>query len=397
MKSFCSAAVRGYCSSLILALLACSALGQTSTTQGVPQRVSIGYAGPMTGPVGHLVRGNAQSAQLAIEEVNKQGLVIGGRPTEFELIVEDDAANSLLATQVANTLVAKRVAAVIGHLNSEESIHAAKIYSKSGIPMLSPGATDPKLTRMGLKGVFRLVASEQQVNEAFGAHAARKLALRTVFVIDDRWRDGKNTTNAFTKGFQAAGGKVVDREVLYLETRDIARVVERIALTKADAVFLGGTASMDRLAAILFQQMRDKGLTTPLLGSSDVCSVDFPEFVGIPIERGKVLCADGGGSTADREANAHQFNQRFTQRFRADPLFSTQSTYDAVHVLVAAMLRANSVLPSEFLRQLFLTDHNGVSARIRFNQFGDLLGGPVTLFSYADRELVAWEVLTTPE
>jgi branched-chain amino acid transport system substrate-binding protein len=104
-----------------------------------------------------------------------------------------------------------------------------------------------------------------------------------------------------------------------------------------------------------------------------------------------------GGITDDLKASVDAFNQRFLERFGTAPILYARHTYDAINVLVNAMVRANSVVPAVFSRQLAATDHNGVSGRIRFNRFGDVRAGSLALFTYSERQRVPSEVFLTSD
>ena len=84
--------------------------------------VKLGFAGPLTGQIANLGKDNERGAQLAIEDINAQHLVIGGKQVVLQLDSQDDAADPRTATQVAQRLVDDGVVAVIGHMTSGTSI-----------------------------------------------------------------------------------------------------------------------------------------------------------------------------------------------------------------------------------------------------------------------------------
>ena len=79
----------------------------------------------MTGGIAHLGKDNENGAKLAIADLNKAGLTIGGQKVKFELLSEDDAADPKQGTAAAQKLVDAKVAGVIGHLNSGTTIPAS--------------------------------------------------------------------------------------------------------------------------------------------------------------------------------------------------------------------------------------------------------------------------------
>ena len=108
--------------------------------------VRLGHVAPLTGPQAHLGKDNENGARMAIDELNAQGLEIGGAKVKFDLVAEDDQADPKQGTIVAQKLVDAKVNGVIGHLNSGTTIPASKIYFDAGIPQISGSATNPKYT-----------------------------------------------------------------------------------------------------------------------------------------------------------------------------------------------------------------------------------------------------------
>jgi branched-chain amino acid transport system substrate-binding protein len=137
--------------------------------------VKIGQVSPMTGPIAHLGKDNEFGARLAIEDLNAEGVEIGGKKVKFELVSEDDQADPKIGTQVAQRLVDAQVVGVVGHLNSGTTIPASKIYSDAGIPQISPSATNPDYTKQGYKTTFRVIANDVQQGKALGEFAVDNL------------------------------------------------------------------------------------------------------------------------------------------------------------------------------------------------------------------------------
>ena len=101
--------------------------GAVAAVVDAPLIVKIGHAGQLTGPQAHLGKDNEHGVELAIETLNAEHRVIGGRPVQFEMVSEDDAADPQQATVVAQRLVDDGVAGVVGHWNSGTTIPASAI------------------------------------------------------------------------------------------------------------------------------------------------------------------------------------------------------------------------------------------------------------------------------
>src|SRR5689334_3649526 len=70
-----------------------------------PDVVRIGFASPLTGPQAHYGQDNVNGARMAIDDLNAQKFRIRGQVVRFELVVEDDKADPLTGTVVAQRLV----------------------------------------------------------------------------------------------------------------------------------------------------------------------------------------------------------------------------------------------------------------------------------------------------
>ena len=90
--------------------------------------VKIGHVAPTSGAIVHLGKDNENGARMVIEELNASGMMIGGKPVTFELLVEDDAADLRMGTAAAQRLVDAKVNGVVVHLNSVTTIRASSIY-----------------------------------------------------------------------------------------------------------------------------------------------------------------------------------------------------------------------------------------------------------------------------
>ncbi|MBP7485193.1 MAG: branched-chain amino acid ABC transporter substrate-binding protein, partial [Aquabacterium sp.] len=139
--------------------------------------VRIGHVAPVSGAQAHFGRDNENGARLAIEELNAQGVVIGGKKVKFELVAEDDAADPKQGTAAAQKLCDAKVNGVIGHLNSGTTIPAAKIYNSCGLPMITPSATNPELTTLGYKSVYRMLANDNALGAGLAKYAKDTLKL----------------------------------------------------------------------------------------------------------------------------------------------------------------------------------------------------------------------------
>ncbi|MES2631860.1 MAG: branched-chain amino acid ABC transporter substrate-binding protein [Pseudomonadota bacterium] len=342
--------------------------------------VKIGHVAPTSGGIAHLGKDNENGARLAIEELNAKGVTIGGKKAKFELIAEDDAADPKQGTAAAQKLADQKVNGVIGHLNSGTSIPASKIYSEAGIPQISPSATNPKFTRQGYKTTFRVVADDVHLGGTLGRYAVKELKGKTIGVIDDRTAYGQGVADEFEKAVKAAGGKIAGREFTTDKATDFMSILTTMKGKKPDVLFFGG---MDAVAGPMLKQMKSLGINAKFMGGDGICSSELPKLAGDGMADGQVVCAEAGGVEGTQKKGMEEFGVKFKKRFNADVQVYAPYVYDAVNVMVAAMVKAGSADPAKYLPVLAKTDgYKGVTGNISFDNKGDVKNGALTLYTY---------------
>jgi len=345
--------------------------------------VKIGHVAPTSGTGAHLGKDNENGARMAIEELNAKGVTIGGKKVKFELLAEDDASDPKQGTAAAQKLVDAKVNGVIGHLNSGTSIPASKIYSDAGIPQISPSATNPKYTRQGYKTTFRVVADDMALGGTLGKYAVKEMKGKSIAVIDDRTAYGQGVADEFEKGVKAAGGKTVGREFTNDKATDFTAILTSLKAKKPDIVFFGG---MDAVAGPMLRQMKQLGINAKMMGGDGICSGELPKLAAGTMADGQVVCAEAGGID-DKDTAAKKgmedFRAAFKKKFNADVQIYAPYVYDAVNVMVAAMVKAGSAEPAKYLPVLAkTTGYKGVTGTIAFDDKGDIKNGALTIHSY---------------
>jgi len=345
--------------------------------------VKIGHVGPTSGGIAHLGKDNENGARMAIDELNAKGVMIGGKKAKFELLAEDDAGDPKQGTAAAQKLVDAKVSGVIGHLNSGTSIPASKIYSDAGIPQISPSATNPKFTRNGYKTTFRVVADDVHLGGTLGKYAVTQVKGKSIAVIDDRTAYGQGVADEFEKGVKGAGGKTVAREFTNDKATDFTAILTSIKAKKPDVIFFGG---MDAVAGPMLRQMKTLDIKAKFMGGDGICSGELPKLAAGTMADDQVICAEAGGID-EKDAAAVKamadFKAKFKTKFNADVQIYSPYVYDALNLMVAAMVKAGSAEPAKYLPVLAKTEgYKGVTGTISFDNKGDVKNGALTMHSY---------------
>lgn len=349
--------------------------------------VKIGHAAPLTGPQAHLGKDNENGTRLAIEEANAAGIVIGGQKVKFELLSEDDQADPKTGTIVAQKFVDMKVNGVIGHLNSGTTIPASKIYSDAGIPQISPSATNPKYTQQGFKTAFRVMANDEQQGKVLGEYAIDKLGAKKVAIIDDRTAYGQGLADEFEKAVKAHGGTVVGREFTTDKSTDFLAILTAIKGKKPDLLFYGG---MDAQAGPMMKQLKTLGVKAKFLGGDGMST---PEFIKLAGDAAEGAYSSLPGVPLEKMPGGKAFEDKYKAKYNQPIQLYAPFCYDAVNVMIGAMRKADSVDPAKYLPELGKTaNYQGVTAKINFDEKGDVKDGAITLYQVKNGK---WETLET--
>ena len=345
------------------------------------QVVKIGHVAPVSGAQAHYGKDNENGARMAIEELNAQGVTIGGKKIKFELVAEDDAADPKQGTAAAQKLCDVKVAGVVGHLNSGTTIPASKVYNDCGIPHVTGAATNPNLTKPGYKTTFRIIANDNALGAGLAFYAADTLKLKTVAIVDDRTAYGQGVADVFKKTAAAKGMKVVDEQFTTDKATDFMAILTAIKSKNPDAIFFGG---MDPQAGPMLRQMEQLGMgNVKYFGGDGVCTSEIAKLAAGAKTLANVVCAEGG-SSLDKMPGGKAWKAKYDAKYPNQFQVYSPYTYDATFLLVDAMKRANSWDPKVYTPELLKASFKGVTSTIQFEPNGEMKNPAITLYVYKD-------------
>ncbi|MDN8008570.1 branched-chain amino acid ABC transporter substrate-binding protein [Burkholderia multivorans] len=348
--------------------------------------VKVGVAVPLTGGGAAYGKDIENGVRMAVDEANAARTTIGGKPVKFVIASQDDQSDPRIGVQAAQQLADGQVAVVIGHFNSGTTLPASKIYAKAGIPMITPSATNPDITRAGLGTVYRVIATDTQNAGNAGAYAASITKAKRIAIIDDRTAFGQGEADEFEKAVKANGGTIVAREFTNDKAVDFSAQLTKIKSVNADLVFFGG---LDAQSAMLVKRMRQLGIRAQFLAGGGVMTANFIKLAGSAAEGAAVW---EYGQPLSRLAKGKLFETKFKQKYGVDMLAYAPFAYDATWIAINAMQKANSTKPADFNAALKRTQYDGITGTIAFTETGDLKNPSSTLYEVKN---AAWQPVTT--
>lgn len=314
---------------LNLTLLAIASLTLCGTAAMAQSTLKIAVAGPMTGGIATFGEQMRRGAQQAVDDVNKAGGINGKL---LELVVGDDACEPKQAVALASRLVEQdKVVAVVGHFCSSSTIPALDTYAEANVLMLTPAASNPKVTERKLPSIMRICGRDDQQGVVAGDYIIDKVKAKKVAIIHDKDIYGKGLADATRAHLNKRGLKEVIYEGLTRGEKDFNALVTKIKGAGVDLVYFGGLSAE---AGPLVRQLREQGVKAVFMSDDGIAEKSFA------ISAGGNDNAKGVLMTFGRDPRNNPASQSVVAAFRKasyEPEGFTLYTYAAVQSVAAAL------------------------------------------------------------
>ncbi|MDM8540619.1 ABC transporter substrate-binding protein [Desulfococcaceae bacterium HSG9] len=322
-----------------------------------------------------------EGVTMALEELNKEGGVLGRK---LRPIFEDDTGNAQVGREIAKNFAKNPdVVAVIGHRWSSVAIPASIIYEASGIVLISPGASDPDLTRSDDKFILRNIPSDMVTGKEI-AKFVHSQGYKKVAIIYDRDSYGKYLANIFHKHINDIKDIEIVSKSSYSDWEKDFRfmIASIIKKTEFDAVFLGAGGAVS--GSNLIKQMRNMGVNVPIV-TSDI--LDSPRLIHIAGKAAEGVILPTVFNPKHPSPITRAFVRQFKKKYSIVPDTWAAQGYDAVRVLAAAFEKSESVVPMAVSTTLhFMNKWHGVTGGYSFTSNGDITGKDLFFKEFKDGE-----------
>lgn len=354
--------------SIALLALSLAAFAQTAT-KGT---IKIATQSPLSGGSAQLGEQIKLGAQLAVDEAKAKFQTLGFK---LELAAYDDQANPDTGVANANRIINDpEILGVVGHYNSGVAIPSSEVYARVNLVMVSPANTNPRVTDRNLPSVNRICGRDDVQGPAGAEFAVKELKAKKIFVIHDKTAYGQGLAEAFRKTAEALGVAVPNSVFIGTEEKsNFIPLITQIMAYKPDLIFFGGI--YDQIA-VFAKQLKDRGLSIPLLGGDGLDSSDYERLAG------SAAAANTYYTTVAGPVSAFPTAKAFVDSFKAKTGKTAEGfaiyAYDSANVILAALeatIKANGgKLPtrdavSKAVRASNLKGHTGA---IEFDTKGDV-------------------------
>ena len=349
--------------------------------------IKIGVSAPITGGLALYGESAVNSVTMAVDAINANGGVLGKQLEVAEFV--DDKADSTEAVNAYNRLVSDGVVAVIGTYTSSCSIPMAERAQEEGMLLLSPCATNAKLTQIG-PNIFRAcfidpVQGPMMAKFAKEEIGATKAAI--IFAKDDDYSNGLH--ESLTEAWSGYGLDVVYDGSCSIKDVDYSAQVSQVVASGADVLFY---PCMLDTVPILVQQAREAGFEGAIVGGD---AWDCSDTSGKEEYFNNTYYTNHYAPEDPAEA-VQNYVAAYKEAYGADTLTAAGACYyDSVKMVAQAIEAAGSAETSAIIDAMTGMTYEGVTGSFTLDENGDPKK-PITFVEFRDGAPV-WKSNVMPE
>jgi branched-chain amino acid transport system substrate-binding protein len=223
--------------------------------------VPIGAIFPLSGGVAFYGNESRDGAQLAVDELNASGGLLGKK---LALISEDDEGTGEKSINAFTKLTTRdKTPVIIGSSTSGATQAMTALAQQARVVLISPSATAAEITTAG-DYIFRACFIDPFQGVVGADFAYNTLGSRRAAILYDAGADyNTGLADSFRRQFKAKGGQIAADEAYQSGDVDFNAQITRIQSAKPDVVYLPNYYKDVSLQA---KQLRDKGITCALVG-----------------------------------------------------------------------------------------------------------------------------------
>jgi len=299
--------------------------------------IVIGVSTPKTGPLATASEWEMWGVDLALEEINAAGGLLGRK---VEVMVLDNKCNPSEGVNVANKLVEAKVVAIEGAHCSSPHLATMKIIAEAKIPMVTGIASNPQITELAGPGrneyAFRISPGDAAMMEALGSYLGGKKLFKTVAIVSEDTDFGRGGADAFKAVAGKAGIEVVSGDFHAQGAPDFTSILTRLQQRRPDgiATFQTSTDSINFL-----RQAMQMGLKIPYTGRIELGGRNVPIIEAGGME--KSISAWTYNAEIDAPQNK-AFVEKIMKRHDSKPYLQTWGGYDGMRVIFEGIKAAGS-------------------------------------------------------
>ncbi len=359
---------------VVLLLAGCGGAGTPGESDAV-----VYVAVPLSGFMANGGQTVLGGVRLGAAQLNRSGGLLGHRVVVRPL--DDEADSEVAVEQVEEIRQAldrgERVVAVIGHLNSGQTLAAMELYGDMDLVVITPTSSETSLTERGYRNFFRVNADDSVQAAVDARFLTEELGAERVAVIHNDTEYGRGLADLLIEALEGQGAQAAVRlEVAEGQSR-YNEEVSRVVAAEPDAIFYAG---YEIEAPYLRMALVEAGVEAPMLASDGA-------FLGATIDEAAGT-AEGMYVSAFAPSPENVADERWFEAYQAveyrDPDTYSVNGYVAMEVLREGAARADSVDAEAIAAALRQHPLPTLLGDLRYEPDGDLVDPGIWIYQVED-------------
>lgn len=359
-----------------VSLYGCGSSGSSGSSN-----IQLGVLYSFVGDQSSLDMASLQGAQLAIDQINAAGGVLGSQ-VDFQMA--DAKSDATISAEAGQSLfVEQNLPMVMGLSDTNLALPIAQQAQSLNRVFMTSGATGTALTQAAPQANFLACFSDPQQAHAGAVFARGQLHLSSVVVIYDSTSDyATSLSSSFAADFRGSGGSVAATIAFPGATVNSGDVALQVKALNPQSIYLAGQPNE---VQSLLTSLRGQGLTVPIIGGDSYDSTQISYLskgVTDNVYYTTHVLLTESPSTPEIEA----FNSAFKSQYGELPSSGfTALGYDAINLLVLAIKEAGSTEPTAVRAALeSIKNYQGVTGPISYSPTQHIPKKNVTVVTFQD-------------
>jgi len=355
---------------LVLIMVASLVVGCSSDSgqgSGDADTIKVGLNYELSGNVASYGTDLSYGIEMAIEEINKNGGVLG---KQIEVIKMDNTSDSAEAANISERLITREnVVTILGPATSGNTKGALPPAEQHGVPLVSASATADDVT-VDSNGkvrdyVFKTCFSDSYQGVTMANFAYNDLGLKNAAILVENTSEYSiGIQNSFIEEFTKLGGKIVAEEAYQSKETDFRAVLTNIRAANPEVLLVPGYYEE---VGLIIKQARELGIDVPILGGDGYDSPEILDLAGADALND--VYYSNHYSPMDTSEEVVAFRNAFKEKFGREPGAFHAMGYDLGYFFADAVERAGEASPEKIRDAMAETvDFKGITGTLSIDE-----------------------------
>ena len=331
MKMWKKAASVMLASAMVFSLAACGSSGDSGKSGGSSDSdtFKIGGIGPTTGDAAIYGKAVKNGAQLAVDEINKNG-GINGKKIEYKF--EDDQSDAEKSVNAYNSLKDWGMQMLVGAVTSNPCTAVVENTHNDNMFQLTPSAT--AVESIQYDNAFRMCFSDPNQGSASADYIAdNKLASKVAVIYNSSDPYSSGIYQKFAEEAKAKGLDVVAAEAFTADSKtDFSVQIQKAQSSGAELVFL---PIYYQETSLILAQAKKAGFTPKYFGCDGMDGILALDGFDKSLAEGLMFLTPFTADAEDEKTQA--FVKAYKDAFGDTPIQFAADAYDCVYTIKAAI------------------------------------------------------------